>query len=132
MAMSVAKTLHMEETLDISLGMGIDMPGRGIDQSPRRLKLDGHIGQHMLDRLEGDDRLAELDPLLGITGSLVKGGLRQAQTQCGNTGPGKIKGLHDGDKAGSLATDQTIFGDSAVFKDQLAWWMMPGSPFFSL
>ena len=51
--------------------MGVDVLCHAVDKRSRRFNTHGHIGQHMLYRLEGDDRLFELLALFGVDDRLI-------------------------------------------------------------
>src|SRR6266511_4240995 len=58
---------------------GVEPRGGLVDEQPRRLQFDEHVGQHPLDRLPVGERLAEGRALLGVGGRHFEAALGDAE-----------------------------------------------------
>src|SRR6185295_11405864 len=72
----------------------IDQRGRVVDDQPRGVHRDRHVGEHELDALERSDRLIEGAPLLGVGHRGVERGLGDADRLRPEGGPRLLEGLH--------------------------------------
>src|SRR5438067_12291452 len=79
--MSTAASLAAVLAIDASRMEGRPWAGDGgpVDQQPRRLELDDHVGEHALQTLELGQLAAKLDPLLVIGHCRVEGRLGNAR-----------------------------------------------------
>ena len=99
--------------------VAVDVPRHRINEGPRRLYLDRHVGQHVLDRLEGDDLLVELLPFLGIGDRGLERALRDSHALGPDTRTGPVKGPHGKDEAHAFPTYNIFLRDFAILEDQL-------------
>ena len=79
-----------------------------VDQQARGVDLDGHVGQHELQTLEGRDGLPELLPFLRIAGGGIQRRLGDPDRGGAGHGPGVVEGAHRDLEALTLGP-QTVF-----------------------
>src|SRR5262249_648053 len=86
------------------------------DQQTRGVDFDRHVGQHVVDRLKVEDRLAELLAREGIAQCLVHGGLRGADRHGGGTqAPGTVETMQDRLEP-AIPTELRVLGNTAILK----------------
>ena len=76
-------------------------PGGEVHGRAHALHVDQGIGQHVLDRLEGADRLAELDPVLGVLDGHPEHPVGRSEHLCADQGGRTVEGL-----GGRVATSE--------------------------
>ena len=85
-----------------------------MNEKPRAVHADRHVGQHELDALEGGDRLAELLALLGVAGGGVERGLGDADGERAGGRPRDVERRHGDLEALALGAETLLDRDGAV------------------
>ncbi|MGY4287851.1 hypothetical protein ACVWXO_007071 [Bradyrhizobium sp. LM2.7] len=71
------------------------MEARGVmDQKARGGDVGRHVGEHELDRLEADDRLAELFAVTSVGGGVLERSLSHAERHRGHHQPAEVEVAH--------------------------------------
>src|SRR5208337_1225940 len=91
-----------------------------IGQKPGSLHFGSHVCDHPLDRLEGGNRLAELDSFLGVADGFIKGCLSDAQGLGGNPDSAAVQGHHGYLESLSFTAEDVFLGNTAVLEKNLS------------
>jgi len=130
---------HLESRAgDVQLRHGVFVAHRqAVVHHPRHLvavvlhvfDLDRHVGDLFLNHLEAADRLAELNPLIGIHGGVFKGRLSRTNAGCRKHNALDLEVGHQLHPAVVELPDQRIFGQAHVVNEDLTGRYRPPADF---
>src|SRR6266850_1929022 len=96
----------------------VDQRGGVMDDEPRGVHRDRHVGQHELDALEGGDGSIEGAPLLRVRHRRVEGGLGDADRLRPDGGARLLERLHRGLEALPFRPEPVLHQDLAIAEVQ--------------
>jgi hypothetical protein len=100
--------------------LGVAGAGRGVDELTGGLGPHRHVGEHLLDHLEGVDRRAELLALRGVALGVLERSLGQPHRLRGHAGTREVEGHHRVLEAeAELAAEDAVLADLHAVKARL-------------
>src|SRR5450631_2842001 len=94
-------------------------PGGAPDEQARGVQLGRHVGQHVLDRLELAERLAELHPLLGVAARSLERRAPDADRPGADADAPLVENLQRVEEAVVDVAQALLVTDSNVLEDEL-------------
>ena len=91
-----------------------------IDQRTCCLRLDLHVRQHELNRLQLGNGCTKADTALGVIHAVIDRALRDAHGCRADFNTGRIQRLHCNFEALSRFAEQVFFGDKHILQDHIA------------